>query len=313
MLKSPVSLPRKPTDWNVMQKTLIVITGPTASGKTKVAIEVAKRLQCEIISADSRQMFADIPIATAAPTQEERAAVAHHFVGTLSLDDYYSAACFEEDVIGLLNSDLFKKSDYAVMCGGSMMYVDAVTRGIDEMPTISSEVRQNVMSLYETEGAEGLLARLRLADPEYYNVVDLKNTKRVAHALEIIYESGMTYTSFRTGRKKQRKFRIIKFAVDIPRDKLYESIMMRVGRMVENGLIDEIRRVSEYRSLNSLNTVGVKEIFAYLDGIYTLDEAIEKIARNTRVYAKKQLTWLKKDQEVIRCKNASEILEYVLG
>lgn len=291
-------------------KTLVVITGPTASGKTRAAIEVAEALKCEIISADSRQMYADIPIATAAPTREERAAVAHHFVGTLALDSYYSAACFEEDVMALLPR-LFERSDYAVLCGGSMLYVDAVTKGIDEMPTISDAVRSNVAELLEKEGADGLLARLRISDPEYYDMVDRKNIKRVAHALEIIYESGQTYTSFRTGRAKTRNFRILKFAIDMPREVLFERIARRVSAMVEGGLEEEIRGVERLRGLNSLNTVGVKEMLDYIDGKFTLEEAMEKIARNTRVFAKKQLTWLKKDPEVIRCKDAAEILGYL--
>lgn len=291
-------------------KTLVVITGATASGKTKTAIEVAKTLGCEIISADSRQMFADIPIATAAPTFEERAVVAHHFVGNLPLDAYYSAACFEEEALCLL-SDLFKQSDYAVMCGGSMLYVDAVTKGIDEMPTISDEVRNRVAELLDTEGSDGLLARLKLSDPEYYEVVDRKNTKRVAHALEIIYESGQTYTSFRTGRTKTRNFRILKFAIGMPREVLFERISARVSAMIDAGLESEIRNVEPLRGLNSLNTVGVKEMFDYFDGKLTLEEAKEKIARNTRVFAKKQLTWLKKDGDVIWCRDASDILSHI--
>lgn len=291
-------------------KTLVVITGPTASGKTKASIEVAKALECSVISADSRQMYADIPIATAAPTQEERAAVAHYFVGNLPLDAYYSAACFEEDVMNLL-ADLFKQSDYAVMCGGSMLYVDAVTKGIDEMPTISDEVRNRVAELLDTEGSDGLLARLKLSDPEYYEVVDWKNTKRVAHALEIIYESSQTYTSFRTGRTKTRNFRILKFAIGMPREVLFERISARVSAMIDAGLESEIRNVEPLRGLNSLNTVGVKEMFDYFDGKLTLEEAKEKIARNTRVFAKKQLTWLKKDGDVIWCRDASDILSHI--
>lgn len=291
-------------------KTLVVITGPTASGKTRAAVEVAKALGCEIISADSRQMFADIPIATAAPTCEERAVVAHHFVGNLPLDAYYSAACFEEDALSLL-SDLFKRSDYAVMCGGSMLYVDAVIKGIDEMPTISDEVRNQVAELLDMEGPDGLLARLRLSDPEYYEVVDRRNTKRVAHALEIIYESGQTYTSFRTGCTKTRNFRILKFAIDMPREILFERISARVSAMIDAGLESEIKNVEPMRGLNSLNTVGVKEMFDCFDGKLTLEEAKEKIARNTRVFAKKQLTWLKKDHDVIWCRDASEIMSHI--
>ena len=291
-------------------KTLVVITGPTASGKTSISIEVAKALRCEIISADSRQMYYDIPIATAAPTKEERAAVAHHFVGTLALDAYYSAACFEEDVMSLLPK-LFSKSDYAVLCGGSMLYVDAVTKGIDDMPTISDGVRQSVAEMCDREGSEGLLARLRLCDPEYYEIVDRKNTKRVAHALEIIYESGKTYTSFRTGKIKNRDFRILKFAIDRPREELYERILSRVINMVDTGLENEVRRVYKFRELNSLNTVGVKEMLDYIDGKIAIDEAMTKIARNTRVFAKKQLTWLKKDSDIIKSNNPDEILSKI--
>ena len=210
-----------------------------------------------------------------------------------------------------LLADLFKQSDYAVMCGGSMLYVDAVTKGIDEMPTISDEVRNRVAELLDTEGSDGLLARLKLSDPEYYEVVDRKNTKRVAHALEIIYESGQAYTSFRTGRTKTRNFRIMKFAIGMPREVLFERISARVSAMIDAGLESEIRNVEPLRGLNSLNTVGVKEMFDYFDGKLTLEEAKEKIARNTRVFAKKQLTWLKKDGDVIWCRDASDILSHI--
>lgn len=210
-----------------------------------------------------------------------------------------------------LLSNLFKQSDYAVMCGGSMLYVDAVTRGIDDMPTISDEVRTQVWEMLQAEGADGLLARLKLSDPEYYEIVDRKNTKRVAHALEIIYESGQTYTSFRKGSAKERDFRILKFAIDMPREVLFERISTRVSAMIDSGLEPEIKNVEQLRGLNSLNTVGVKEMFDYFDGKLTLQEAKEKIARNTRVFAKKQLTWLKKDQDVIWCRDASEILSHI--
>lgn len=192
-----------------------------------------------------------------------------------------------------------------------MLYVDAVTRGIDDMPTISDEVRTQVWEMLQAEGADGLLARLKLSDPEYYEIVDRKNTKRVAHALEIIYESGQTYTSFRKGSAKERDFRILKFAIDMPREVLFERISTRVSAMIDSGLEPEIKNVEQFRGINSLNTVGVKEMFDYFDGKLTLQEAKEKIARNTRVFAKKQLTWLKKDQDVIWCRDASEILSHI--
>ena len=237
------------------QPTLIVITGPTGVGKTATAIAVAKALGTDIISADSRQIYREIPIGTAAPTAEQMAAVPHHFVQFKNLDDYYSAAQFEEDVMQLL-PQLFSRSPYAVMCGGSMMYVDAVCRGIDDIPTISPEVRQATLQLYKAEGLDGLLARLQAADPEYYAIVDRQNTKRVIHAIEIITQSGVTYTSLRRGTAKQRPFRIVKVALNLPRPQLFERINARVLQMIDMGLEEEARSVYHLRHLNSLNTVG---------------------------------------------------------
>ena len=276
------------------QPTLIVITGPTGVGKTATAIAVAKALGTDIISADSRQIYREIPIGTAAPTAEQMAAVPHHFVQFKNLDDYYSAAQFEEEVLQLL-PQLFSRSPYAVMCGGSMMYVDAVCRGIDDIPTISPEVRQATLQLYQAEGLDGLLARLQAADPEYYAIVDRQNTKRVIHAIEIITQSGVTYTSLRRGAAKQRPFRIVKVALNLPRPQLFERINARVLQMIDMGLEQEARSVYHLRHLNSLNTVGYKEMFAYFDGIMDRDTAIARIQKNTRVYAKRQLTWHAKD------------------
>lgn len=281
-----------------MQKTLITITGATGSGKTALAIDVARAVGAEIISADSRQIFKEIPIGTAAPTAEERAAVPHYFVGTHNLTDYYSAADFEVDVLELLEKK-FAERDTMVMVGGSMMYVDAVLNGIDELPTISPENRIRAMKVYEDGGLQQLRLDLLEMDPEYYREVDLNNHKRLIHALEIMYESGKKYSSLRTGSVKKRDFRILKFALDLPREALFERINRRVYAMVELGLEDEARRVYHLRHLNSLNTVGYKEMFSYFDGEMERDVAIERIAKNTRVYAKKQLTWLKKDPSVV--------------
>ncbi|MDE6266471.1 MAG: tRNA (adenosine(37)-N6)-dimethylallyltransferase MiaA [Muribaculaceae bacterium] len=280
------------------QKTLIVITGATASGKTSLAIDVARHLGCGIISADSRQLFREIPIGTAAPSAEEQAAVPHYFVGTLGLDDYYSAAMFEADVMALLPS-LWAENDYVVMAGGSMMYVDAVINGIDDIPTVSEENRRRAMQIYESKGLQGLRLELLELDPVYYREVDLNNHRRLVHAIEIIYQSGRRYSDLRSGTKKSRPFRILKFAIDIPRDELFERINRRVDTMVEQGLEQEVASVAAKRHLNSLNTVGYKEIFAMMDGVMTREEALLRIGKNTRVYAKKQLTWLRRDPSVI--------------
>ena len=279
-------------------KTLIVVTGPTGSGKTGLAIELARRLGCEIISADSRQLFREIPIGTAAPSPEELAAVPHHMVGCLGLGEYYSAAQFEADVLRLLTG-LFENNDYAILCGGSMMYVDAVTRGIDELPTISAEVRRRAYGILDIEGIEGVRHRLSLMDPEYYAQVDVNNHKRLVHALEICMEAGVPYSSLRTGKAKTRPFNVVKFAFDYPRDELFDRINRRVEAMMESGLEDEARAVYPLRHLNSLNTVGYKELFAYFDGTWDLATAVARIAKNTRVYAKKQLTWLRRDGSVV--------------
>lgn len=275
-----------------MRNRLIVITGPTGSGKSALAMRMAGEIGCDIISADSRQMYREIPIGTAAPTADDLARVTHHFVGNLSLGDYYSAAQYEDDVMRLLPS-LWEKSPVQILCGGSMMYIDAVTRGIDELPTISDDIRRQAWELYERGGLQQLRLTLLELDPVYYREVDLNNHKRLVHAIEICRQAGVPYSSLRTGRVKPRDFDIEMIAVDMPRDTLFDRINGRVKKMVECGLIEEARAVSHLRHLNSLNTVGYKELWPYIDGETTLDEAIAKIARNTRVYAKKQLTWLK--------------------
>lgn len=281
-----------------MEKTLVVITGPTGSGKTSLAIEVAKAMGTEIISADSRQIFKEIPIGTAAPSEEERAAVPHYFVATHSLTDYYSAADFESDVISLLERK-WQEHDVMVMAGGSMMYVDAVINGIDDLPAICDENRRRAMAVYEDGGLQQLRLDVLELDPEYYRQVDLNNHKRLIHALEIMYESGKKYSELRTGQSRKRDFRVLKFALNLPREVLFDRINRRVDAMIDAGLEAEARAVYDMRHLNSLNTVGYKEMFEYFDGKMDRATAIARICKNTRVYAKKQLTWLKKDDSVI--------------
>lgn len=289
-----------------VEPTLIVITGPTGSGKTALSIALARELGCHILSADSRQLYRDIPIGTAAPTAEELASAPHHFVGTLALEDYYSAAQYEEDALALLH-ELWKSSPYAVMCGGSMMYIDAVTRGIDELPTITPEIRQQAMAMYHEGGLPLLQETLKRIDPVYYEQVDLNNHKRLVHAIEITLQAGVPYSSLRTGRMKQRPFRIVKAALDYDREILFDRINRRVGLMIEAGIVDEARRVYPLRHLNSLNTVGYKELFAYFDGTMDYETAVARIAKNTRVYAKKQLTWMKKDDSIHRLNPATAL------
>ena len=277
--------------------TLIVITGPTGSGKTDLALELAVRLHCDIISADSRQIYQGLPIGTAAPSAEQLALVRHHFVASLPLDAYYSAAQFESDVMALL-PELWQQGEYAIMCGGSMMYIDAVTRGIDELPTVSETVRREAYGLLEREGIEAVRERLRELDPDYLERADPANHKRLVHALEVSMEAGVPYSSLLTGEVRQRPFRILQFALDLPREILFDRINRRVDAMVAAGLEDEARAVYHLRSLNSLNTVGYKEMFAWFDGTMDRTTAIERLKKNTRVYAKKQLTWLRRRPEI---------------
>lgn len=280
-----------------MSKILKVIVGPTGVGKTDYALRMAEKYACPILNADSRQLYRDIPIGTAAPTAAEQARAKHYFVGTLGLDEYYSAAQYEQEALALLD-DLFKQHDVCVLSGGSMMYVDAVCKGIDDIPTVDADTRALLKARYEKEGLEPLARELSLLDPVYYAQCDIKNPKRVVHALEICYMTGRTFTSYRVGKRVERPFQIEKIGIWRERAELFDRINRRVDVMMEEGLLEEARRVYPYRAYNSLNTVGYKELFNYFDGTWTLDFALEKIKRNSRVYAKKQLTWFKKDPEM---------------
>jgi len=280
-----------------MAKTLLVLIGPTGVGKTELSLRLAEKFGSPIISSDSRQLYADLKIGTAAPTPEQLNKVPHHFVGTLKLTDYYSAAQYEAEVLKLLEK-LFQSKDVIVMTGGSMMYVDAVCKGIDDIPTVDKETRELLIHRYEAEGLERLCSELKLLDPEYYKIVDLKNPKRVIHALEICYMTGKTYTSFRTRSTRERPFNILKIGLTRDREELYERINRRVDIMMEDGLLEEVKSVYPYKHLNSLNTVGYKELFNYLDGVWDLPFAIEKIKQNSRIYSRKQMTWFKRDNEI---------------
>lgn len=280
--------------------TLIVITGPTAVGKTELCLSIAEKFNIPVINADSRQIFRGMQIGTAAPTPEQRKRVRHYFVDLLELDEYYNASMYEQDVMKLLYS-MFKDKDNAIalLTGGSMMYIDAVCNGIDDIPTISDEVRLLYKQRLEKEGLTTLLQELKVKDPQYYDFVDKNNPRRVVHGLEICHQTGRTYSSFRVKEKKQRPFRIIKIALNRDREELYSRINRRVDEMMENGMVEEARLLLPYRSLNALNTVGYKELFRYFDGEWTMEEAIERIKGNTRRYARKQLTWYKKDNDIV--------------
>ena len=277
--------------------TLVILLGPTGVGKTELSLRIAEWLGTPILSADSRQLYRDLPIGTAAPTPEQLARVRHYFVGTLGLTDYYSASQFETDVLSLLPI-LYKEHDAVVMTGGSMMYIDAVTKGIDDIPTVRPDIREQVWADYHAKGLAPLLEELQKVDPAHYEEVDRNNYKRVVHAIEICRQTGLPYSSFRTRTRKERPFRILQIGLTRDREELCNRINRRVDQMMADGLLDEARRVYPFRELNSLNTVGYKELFQYFDGNWTLDEAVEKIKRNSRVYARKQMTWFKRDAEI---------------
>ena len=302
--------------------TLIVLLGPTGVGKTDLSIRLADAFQIPIINADSRQIFAEIPIGTAAPTAKQLARVKHFFVGTHRLTDYYSASMFEQDVLQLITQH--PTPNIHLMSGGSMMYIDAVCNGIDDIPTVDDETRAWMKQRLADEGLPALVEELKRLDPEHYEIVDRQNPRRVVHALEICHMTGKTYTSFRTGRSPlntqhpspnthPRPFRILKIGLDRPREELYDRINRRVDLMMEQGLLEEARRVFPLRHENALNTVGYKELFRHFDGEWSLDEAVERIKGNTRRYMRKQLTWFKRDASIhwFHPEQAEEIIHFI--
>lgn len=293
-------------------KTLIVIVGPTAVGKTSTAIEVAKYFRTEIVSADSRQLFKEMRIGTAVPESEELAAVPHHFIQTLSIKDYYSSYEYEQDVLSLLEQ-LFFKHDVVVLTGGSMLYIDAVCKGIDDIPTISESVREQVEEDYKNKGLEYLQQKLKELDPVFYEQVDLQNPKRLLHAVEVCVESGKTYSSLRRNKPKKRFFDIVKIGLDRDRENLYNRINKRVDLMLSEGLEDEVLELYLFKGLNALKTVGYKELFGYFDKDYDKKEAIRLLKRNSRHYAKRQLSWFRRDEDIkwFHPQEISDIIAYI--
>ncbi|MDD6003005.1 MAG: tRNA (adenosine(37)-N6)-dimethylallyltransferase MiaA [Bacteroidales bacterium] len=279
-------------------KHLIIITGPTASGKTNLAVTLAEHFDTEIISADSRQIFKEMRIGTAVPDDEVLHRVKHHFIQTRSVKEYYNAFMYETEVIDLLEQQLFVNHDVAIMCGGSMMYVDAVCNGIDLIPDPDMAVRNRLWQQFENEGIEHLRQQLLQLDPEYYKICDLNNHKRIIKALEVSIQTGKPYSSFRTGNKKQRSFSIIKIGVNYPREILHQRINQRVDKMIGEGLLDEARSLYPLKHLNSLNTVGYRELFDFFDNKTDLETAVELIKRNTRRYARKQISWFNGDKDL---------------
>ena len=292
--------------------TLVVVLGPTSVGKTEASLRIAEHLGVPIINADSRQIFAELPIGTAAPTLEQQLRVRHYFVGTHKLTDYYSASVYESEVMTLLGQ-LFQTSHVALMAGGSMMYIDAVCNGIDEIPTVDEATRTLMKQRLETEGLPALVNELKEIDPEHYEIVDRNNPRRVIHALEICHMTGKTYTSFRTNTKKQRPFNILKIGLNRDRSELYDRINRRVLEMMDQGLEEEARKCYPLKGLNSLNTVGYKELFDYFDQAISKEEAIRRIQSNTRRYMRKQLTWFKKGPDIhwFHPDNITEIINYI--
>lgn len=280
-----------------MPKTLVVITGPTGIGKTEVSIKVARHFNTEIVSADSRQIFKELNIGTAVPSKEELAAVPHHFIQSHSIEENYNASRYETEALELLDK-LFKQKDVLLLVGGSMLYIDAICKGIDIMPDADPEVRASLKKQLEEEGLESLRLQLKKLDPDYYKKVDLKNPNRIIHALEISIQTGKPYSSFRSNTAKQRPFKIVKIALNCDRQVLHNRINLRVDKMMEAGLENEARGVYHKKHMNSLNTVGYQELFAYFDGDISREKAVELIKRNSRRYARKQITWFRRDETV---------------
>lgn len=295
-----------------MKNVLIVLLGPTGVGKTDISIDLAARLKCEIISADSRQFFREMRIGTAVPTDHQLNIIKHHFIRFLSVENYYSVSLFERDVLDLLPR-LFSRNNTILMSGGSGMYIDAVCNGIDDIPDIDQVVREKYISRYHEEGIEGLRAALRLLDPEHYSKVDLKNHKRIIRALEICETTGRPYSSFLKNQKKERDFVIIKIGLKRTRDDLYNRINSRVDNMIEMSLEEEVRLLFKFRNLNALNSVGYREFFDFFDGKISRERAIELIKRNSRRYAKRQITWWGKDKNIkwFHPEQDRDIIQYI--
>lgn len=278
-------------------KTLVVLTGPTGVGKTELSLSLAERLGSPIVNADSRQIYRELPIGTAAPTAAEQARVPHLFVGTKSLTEDYNAGEYEREALAALE-ELFQTRDKVLMVGGAMLYIDAVCNGLDDIPAVSKDLREQLQRQLETNGLVWLQEQVRQADPKYFAEADTQNPQRLLHALEVSMTSGQPYSAFRSGAKKERPFRVVKIALNRPRDILYSRINARVKQMLEQGLLDEVRAVEPLRHLNALNTVGYKEMFRYLDGEWTLEQAADMIRQNSRHYAKRQLTWFRADPDI---------------
>lgn len=294
-------------------KTLIVLSGPTGIGKTETGLQIAEYFDAPIVSSDSRQMYRELKIGTAAPSEKELARVTHYFIGTHSIHDFYNAGQYELDVIKLLEKDLFHKHNVVLLVGGSMMYIDAVCNGIDNIPTVDEETRRYWKQIYAEHGLEFIQKKLKELDPKHYEKVDKNNYKRILHALEICDISGKAYSDLLTGEKKERSFTILKIALNCPREELYERIDKRVDKMLDEGLLEEAKRYYPYKELNTLNTVGYKELYEYFDGKISLEEAVRLIKRNSRHYAKKQLSWFRRDKEIhwFRSQENEEIINFI--
>lgn len=292
--------------------TLIVVLGPTGVGKSDISVQLAKHYHTEIISADSRQFYKELRIGTAVPDDIDLKEIPHHFIQNKSIHDYYNVSSFEVEAIQLVNR-LFERMNPVILAGGSMLYLDTICKGIDDIPTVDADIRKEVIAWFERYGIEALRQRLKELDPEYFGVVDLNNHKRMLHAVEICQMTGRTFSSFRTNTIKERPFRILKVGINQDRKVLYERINQRVLKMIDAGLVDEARSVYSFRELNSLNTVGYKELFEYFDGACSLEEAIDLIQRNTRKYARKQLTWFRRDSQIewFEPDQLSEIIEFI--
>lgn len=293
--------------------TLVIVLGPTGVGKTELCLQLAEHLGTPVINADSRQIFAELPIGTAAPSKEQQRRVKHFFVGNHHIQDYYNASMYEEDVLKLLLQIFHSHSHRALLSGGSMMYIDAVCKGIDDIPTVDEHTRTLMKQRLSGEGLPTLVAELKRLDPEHWEIVDKKNPRRVIHALEICHMTGRTYTSFRTNQIKRRPFNTIKIGLDRDREELYERINNRVLKMMEEGLEDEAKALYPLRGLNALNTVGYKELFAFFDGSINREEAVRQIQSNSRRYMRKQLTWFKHDEQIrwFHPDNIKEIINYL--